>query len=142
MPWPTAVLDVEGAVRDWVNGQTGALVGLGHPLELGAHFKRLRSPFRGSYLLLSRVGGGPNGVQEINLDRARISGSVYGVTKQTAAVAAVAYANVLAVASTTPLLAVTGGRLAAVTDITGPVYLPDGDEERYIVDCIFHVQPN
>lgn len=141
MPWPTAVVEVEGAVRDWVNAQT-ALVGAGHPLELGAHFKRLRSPFRGSYLLLSRVGGGPEGVQEINLDRARISGSVYGVTKQTAAAAAVAYANLLVTASVTPQILVTGGRLAMVTDVTGPLYLIDGDEERYIVDAVFHVQPS
>jgi hypothetical protein len=128
-------------VRDWVNAQT-ALTGPGHPLELGAHLKRLRSPFRGSYLLLSRVGGGPEGAEEINVDRARISGSVYGVTKQTAAAAAVAYANLLVATTLTPQIPVTGGRLAAVTDIAGPNYLPDGDEERYVVDAVFHVQPS
>jgi hypothetical protein len=128
-------------VRDWVNAQA-ALVGTGHPLELGAHFKRLRSPFRGSYLLLSRVGGGPEGIEEINVDRARISGSIYGTTKNTAAIAAVAYANALVVAATTPQIPVTGGRLATVTDVTGPLYLIDGDEERYIVDAVFHVQPS
>jgi hypothetical protein len=138
MPWPSNVADVEGAVRDWVNAQAG-LVGAGHPLELGAHLKRLRSPFRGSYLLLSRVGGGPEGAEEINVDRARISGSVYGVTKITATAAAVAYANALATVS--PQAAVTGGRLAAVTDIVVN-YIPDGDEERVVVDAVFHVQPS
>jgi hypothetical protein len=139
MPWPTTVLDAEGAVRDWVNSLTGTLSGAGRPLELGAHLRRLRSPFRGSYLLLSRVGGGPDPGEEVNLDRARVSGSVYGVTKQTAAAAAVAYANTLAAASVTPGVAITGGRLMVVTDITGPTYLIDGDEERYIVDAVFHL---
>jgi hypothetical protein len=141
VPWPTAVLDVEGAVRDWVNAQT-ALTGAGHPLELGAHLRRLRSPFRGSYLLLSRVGGGPEGTGDLNVDRARISGAIYGVTKQTAGAAAVAYANLLSNASVTPQIPVTGGRLAVVTDIVGPLYLIDGDEERYLVDAVFHCQPS
>jgi hypothetical protein len=142
MPWPTTVLDAEGAARDWVNSLTGTLSGAGRPLELGAHLRRLRSPFRGSYLLLTRVGGGPDPGEEVNLDRARISGSAYGVTKQTAAAAAVANAKALAPASVTPGVAITGGRLMVVTDITGPLYLIDGDEERYIVDAVFHLQPS
>lgn len=140
MPWPSTVLDVEGAVKDWVNAQT-ALVGPGHPLELGAHLKRLRSPYRGSYALLSRVGGGPDPGEEVNLDRARISASVYGITKNTAAAAATAYANALAAAAITPVIPVTGGRLMTVTDLSF-VYVPDGDEERYLVDALFHCQPS
>jgi hypothetical protein len=139
MPFPTTYLDTEGAVRDWVNAQTG-LVGAGHPLPLGAHLKRLRSPFRGSYVLLSRVGGSPDPTEEVNVDQALISGSVYGTTKQGAALAAAAYANLLASATGLPA-AVTGGRLIAVTAITGPNYIPDGDEERYLVDGVFLIQP-
>lgn len=140
MPWPSTVLDVEGAVKDWVNAQT-ALVGPGHPLELGAHLRRLRSPFRGSYALISRVGGGPDPVAEVNLDSARISTAVYGVTKNTAAAAATAYANALVAASVTPVIPVTGGRLMVVSDMS-VVYVPDGDEERYLVDALFHCQPS
>lgn len=139
MPFPTTYLDSEGLVREWVNAQS-ALVGAGHPLPLGAHLKRLRSPFRGSYVLLSRVGGSPDPAEEVNVDQALISGSVYGITKQGAATAAAAYANLLASATGLPA-AVTGGRLIAVTAITGPNYIPDGDEERYLVDGVFLIQP-
>jgi hypothetical protein len=34
-------VDAVGAVRAWINGRTATLVGLGHPLQKGAHFKRL-----------------------------------------------------------------------------------------------------
>jgi hypothetical protein len=139
LPWPTTYLDTEGAVRDWVNSQS-ALVGAGHPLPLGAQLKRLRSPFRGSYVLLSRVGGSPDPGQEANVDQALISGSVYGTTKQAAAVSAAAYANLLASATGLPV-AVPVGRLIAVTAVTGPNYIPDGDEERYLVDGVFLIQP-
>lgn len=140
MPWPTTFLDVEGAIRTWVNAQTGTLVGPGHPLPLGAHVGfGLRSPARGCYLLLARVGGGPD-PGETNVDQARLSGSVYGMKKLPTALAAAAYANLL-VSVTAPVL-LAGGRLMAVTDVSGPLYLPDGDEERYLVDAVFHIQPS
>lgn len=140
MPWPTVYLDSEGAIRTWVNGQAW-LVGPGRPLALGAHLgPRLRSPVRGCYLLLSRIGGGPDPASDVNVDAARLSGSVYGTKKLATANAAVAYGNLLvSVAAPVP---VAGGRLLAVTDVTGPLYLPDGDEERYVVDAVFHIQPN
>ena len=140
MPWPTTFLDAEGAIKTWVNAQTGTLVGPGHPLPLGAHVGiGLRSPARGCYLLLSRVGGGPD-PGETNIDQARISGAVYGMKKLPTALAAAAYGNLLAaVAAPVPL---AGGRLMAVTDISGPLYIPDGDEERYLVDAVFHIQPS
>ena len=140
MPWPTVYLDVEGALKAWVNAQT-ALVGSGKPLPLGAHLGRpLRSPARGSYVLLSRVGGGPDPTADANVDQARISGAVYGTTLHAASLAAAAYANLLAAVAAP--VAVTGGRLMAVTDISGPLYIPDGDEERYLVDAVFHIQPS
>lgn len=141
MPWPTTFIDAEGAIKTWVNAQTLTLVGPGHPLPLGAHVGfGLRSPGRGCYLLLSRIGGGPD-PGEINVDQARLSGAVYGMKKLPTALAAAAYANLLvSVAAPVPLL--PAGRLMAVTDVTGPLYLPDGDEERYLVDAVFHIQPN
>jgi hypothetical protein len=140
MPWPTTYLDVEGAIRAWVNAQT-ALVGAGKPLPLGVHLRRLRSPDRGAYLLLSRIGGGPDPAADANVDQARLSAAVYGVTKAAAALGAAAYGNLLAAQVGAPQ-AITGGRLLTVTDITGPLYLPDGDEERYVLDAVFHIQPS
>ena len=139
MPWPTTVLDAEGAIRTWINAQP-ALVGPGRPLPLGAHVGNpLRSPARGPYVLLTRVGGGPD-PGEVNVDQARVSGSVYGMKKLPAALGAAAYANLL-VAVAAPVALVGGGRLLAVTDLSGPLYLPDVDEERYVVDALFHIQP-
>lgn len=140
MPWPTTFVDVEGAVRNWVNRQTLTLVGPGLPLPLGAHLKRLRSPFRGSYALLSRVGGGPDPASDVNVDGARVSAAVYGVTRRAAAQAAAAYGNLLT--SVLAPVQVDGGTLYAVTDVTGPLYLLDVDEERYVVDAVFHIQPD
>lgn len=137
MPWPTTFLDSEGVIRGWLN--TGPLVGAGRPLPLGVHLVRLRSPYRGSYGLLSRVGGAPD-PGEVNVDEARLSAAIYGTTKKAAAAGATAYANLLA--SVLAPVPVTGGRLLAVTDLTGPLYVPDGDEERYVVDAVFHLQPN
>lgn len=136
MPWPTTFLDSEGVIRGWLN--VGPLVGPGKPLPLGVHLQRLRSPYRGSYGLLSRVGGGPD-PGEVNVDEARLSAAIYGTTKKAAAAGAVAYANLLA--SVLAPVPVGGGRLLAVTDLTGPLYLLDGDEERYVVDAVFHIQP-
>lgn len=141
MPWPTVYLDVEGAIRDWINTQTATLTGPGHPLPLGAHLRQLRSPYRGSYALLSRIGGGPDPLADANVDQARLSASIYGTTKAAAAAAAAAYANLLAAQTGSPQ-PITGGRLLTITDIAGPQYIPDGDEERYLVDAVFHIQPS
>jgi hypothetical protein len=139
VPWPTTFLYAEDVIRAWLATQTGSLVGQGRPVPLGAHLKRLRSPYRGAYLLLSRVGGGPD-PGEVNVDQARLSAAAYAMTARGAAAAAAAYANLLvSIAAPVPL---SGGRLLAVTDLSGPLDLPDGDEERYVVDGLFHIQPN
>jgi hypothetical protein len=141
VPWPTTFLDVEGAIKGWVNAQTATLVGPGHPIPLGAHVGTgLRSPARGCYLLLTRVGGGPD-PGEANVDQARLSSAVYGMKKLPTALAAAAYANLL-VSVTAPVPLLPSGRLMAVTDVSGPLYIPDGDEERYLVDAVFHIQPS
>lgn len=141
MPWPTVYIDVLAALKTWIGAQSG-LTGPNSPLPLGAHIgEPLRSPYRGSYVLLSRIGGGPDPAAEANVDQARISGAVYGTTKRHAGLAANAYANLLVAQSGYPS-AIPGGRLLTVTDVTGPTYIPDGDEDRYLVDAVFHIQPS
>jgi len=128
----TVTVDVEGAVRDWVNTLTDTLVGAGQPIPLGAHLKRLRSPSKQAYVLLSRVGGGDEWGG--HADDARISASIYAMTKEAAAAGAVAYANhVRALGVLQPVVGAV--RLRACDNVTGPTYIPDGDEERYLVDA-------
>jgi len=139
MPVAPAFVDAEAVVRDWVNGLQDDLVGTGRPLPLGAHLKRLRSPDHGAYLQLSLVtsddeysGGGAT--------RARVSGAIRAATKGGAAAAAIAYANTLRrlYAGNTRV----GAAVILVVDgITGPFYLPDGDEERYVVDADLYLAP-
>jgi hypothetical protein len=135
-----AFLDIEGAHRAWVNSLTTTLVGRGHPLALGAHLRRLRSPASGTYALISSVGGGDEWTAESTTGWARISASIYSATsKQNAAYAAAAYANVLRlIPILRPVLTAQGVQLVAVDSITGPLYSPDGDEERYLVDAEIH----
>ena len=136
-------VDAEGAVRDWINSLTEDLVGLGNPLQLGAHLDRLRSPARGCYAWLIRVGGSRSMTAERPFDLARISASVYGTTKKTAADAASAYVAALE--------SLDGRRTALNEDvtcqtvdfITGPIAIDahaTGEEQyRYLIDADFHL---
>lgn len=133
-------VDAEGAVREWINSLTENLVGPGNPLQLGAHFERLRSPARGSYALLYRIGGGDALTAEHPYDQARISATIYGATKASACAAAVAYANAVKAVNGRPV--VMGDAVCQVVDnVAGPQALDrDGSgatEYRYLVDCDF-----
>lgn len=143
MPVAPAFVDAERATRDWVNSLTADLVGAGHPLELGAHLKRLRSPAGGSYVLLTNVTSGDGWLAEGG-SMAHISGAVYGATKEGAARAAVDYANALRrlqVGNTTVGEAPNQVVILTSDNITGPFYVPDGDEERYFVDADLYFTP-
>lgn len=131
-------VDAEGAVRDWVNARQD-LVGEGGPIPLGAHLgDGLRSPGRGAWVLLLRVGGTRGLTAERPMDIARISATVYGTTKETAAAGATAYATALEGLDGAP---VAMGPLVVchvVDNITGPSAVPDGSgEHRYLVDAEF-----
>ena len=132
-----AFFDVEGIFRTYINSLTGTdgLVGPGRPITLGAHLHRLRSPARGCYMILTTVGTPVALDEEGTIGAGRISASIYSATsRENAAIAAVAYANVLnALTITTPV--VGNVRLMTVDAITGPLYVPDVDEERYMVDA-------
>ena len=136
---PTFV-DAEAAVRDWINSLTATLVGAGRPLAQGAHLKRLRSAAGTCYALLSVVGGTTGLAPEAPHHRARISASIYGPTKEAAATAAVAYANTVAGLRGAPQPMGAASCLCAA-DVTGPLYVIDIDEPRYLVDADFYFRP-
>lgn len=136
------VVDAEAAVRAWINSRTADLVGVGHPLQLGAHLNRPRSPGRGAYAWLSRVGGTPGLTAETPVDLARISAAIYAPTKESAANAAVAYANALHALHVGAGRTVMGDAVCvAVDSISGPLWVDDSEgnheQYRYLVDAEF-----
>lgn len=124
--------DAEGLLKTWLNTASGLGPGAGLPLRQGAHLRRLRGPYRGTYVLLSAIGGSSALSPEKPGHRARVSGQVYGVSKEGAAQAAVAYANAL---ETLRNVTVAPAVLLFADAVTGPLYAPDVDEERYLVDA-------
>lgn len=134
-----AFVDAEGVVKDWLVSLSG-LVGVGNPLPAGVHLIRLRSPYTSAWALLSIVGGDDDWVPDGASHRARISASIFGPTRLATATGAVAYANALrTIPVTRPV--VDSVRLTAVAAITGPLYIPDGDDERYLVDADIYLIP-
>jgi hypothetical protein len=133
-------VDAEGAVRDWVNSLQD-LVGQGRPLQLGAHLGRLRSPGRGAYAYLLRVGGTPGLTAERPLDQARISATIFAPTKEIACAGAVAYANALETLDGRPTPMGPAVVCQTVDNITGPVatdeHESNREQYRYLVDADF-----
>ncbi len=134
-----AFTDAEGLLRTWL-ASLSDLVGAGQPLEAGAHLTRLRSPYTQCWALLSAVGGDDQWFADAGSHRARISASVYGPTRRAAANAAVAYANALRrIPAAKP--SVAGVRLDSVDNIAGPIYIPDGEDHRYLLDADLYLIP-
>jgi hypothetical protein len=131
-------VDAEGAFKDYLNTLTGTLVGQGKPLAHGAHLKPLRSPAAGAYVWLTLISGSPSLTAENPVGRARISGLIYGATKEAASKGATAYANLLASldGKRTPMRDV----ICLTSDnIQGPSLVNDQDstknQYRYLVDA-------
>lgn len=139
---PQTFADAEGAVFQWVNTLTTTLVGPGNPLPKGATLDQLRGAAPDCYAWISQVGGGTWFGAENPDQRARISAQVYGPTKQSALLAAAAYAEALVGLNGRPV-AVTGARILLVDSdtISGPLWLPDTDLPRYVVDADFFLRP-
>lgn len=136
------VIDAEAAVRDFINSRTGDLVGVGHPLQLGAFLNRLRSPGKGAYAYLTRVGGTPALTAEQPIDQARISAAIYAPTKEIASAAANAYASVLHTLSLGGHRTPMGDAVCLVVDgISGPLLVDDTESNheqvRYLADADF-----
>lgn len=140
-----SVVDIEGLVRVWLNSLTGAggLVGAGNPVGGGVHLRRMRSPFKSCFVLLASVGTPGPLTEERTTGQARLTASIYGLTKESAALAAAAYVNRMQRITVEHPSVTSGGvsvKLETVDAISGPLYLPDGDEERYLVDLDIWVQ--
>lgn len=139
---PDAFVDVEGVLKLWLAG-LDSLVGAGNPLPAGVHLVRLRAPYTQAWALLSVIAGGDEWLPDAPVHRARISAMIYGPTRLAANTGAVAYSNTLRqIPRLRPVIDSAGRQLVAVNAITGPLYVPDGEDERYLVDADIYVTPS
>jgi hypothetical protein len=134
-------VDAVGAVRAWINSRTATLVGLGKPLQKGAHFKRLDGAADATYALLTEgpttLGGGAEN-PDMN---ASLLAEVYGGTREEATAAAVALAEDLSSTLAGIPVDVPGARLYVADDLTGPLWAPDGDLPRLTLTFTVRMRP-
>lgn len=138
----TTVVDAVGAARTWINSRTDRLVGLGKPLQKGAHLKSLDGAADTCYAYLtllpgSTVGGGAESGQMY----ARISAQVYGPTLEAVTYASVALADEVVTYLAGQWADVGGVRIWCGDDVTGPSDVPDGNLPRHVVDFTLIMQP-
>jgi hypothetical protein len=125
------------AIIEWVN--RSPIVGRGKPLAGGASDERRRSPGQGAYVYLTWIATARDG-SDGDLTLPVLSGSVYGMDERNARKAAVAYAQLIARLDGDPIT--SGGALVLCADqVTGPSWIPDGREPRYLVDATFSITP-
>lgn len=137
------MVDAPAAIREWVNAQTTDLVGEGKPLPKGAHLTRLHGAHNAAYVYLSIVDAGvAMGIEDDDM-RARVSGQVYGQRQEDTTRAAVAYANAIVSMFRDPPVSLPGvGVLLICADaLAGPLWVPDGDIPRCLVDADFILRP-
>lgn len=134
--------DALGAVRLWINGRTGTLVGPGKPLALGAHLKHVQGAGEKTYAFMEeqlslRSADSPEDPDMM----AALSAQVYGGTREAAAAAATALAEEISSQLTGRGTAVTGALLFAADDIQGPQWVPDGNTPRYLLGFTVRLRP-
>jgi hypothetical protein len=134
------MLDVEGIVCDWLNTRTD-LVGPTRPLNAGAHLKRIRH--QGCYAYVIAVGTPADLVHDVPIGKARISVTVYGMTKEVAARGAIAYGSILERIALGVTEKMGDYKCIAVDNIIGPTPVDDQlttrEEHRYLVDADFWI---
>jgi hypothetical protein len=136
----SAYVDATSAAIEWINSQTATLVGAGKPIQNGAMRRRLRSPGEGAYVFVDLISTTEEPT-EAPIHQARIQCSVYAGTEPAAAQAAVALGNAMRDVDGRPV-SLTGITLWLIADLSGPLFSPDGDEQRYLLDAVFHFSPS
>jgi hypothetical protein len=138
----TTYVDAVAAVHEWVNAQTTTLVGVGNPLQLGATYKVRDGAALATYAVPFELPASLWGGHENPSMAAPVSMQIYGPTKESAAQAAKAYAEALmpllqGVRATVTLSTGEVVTIAGVDGISGPQWVPDGNEPRYVVEAGF-----
>lgn len=136
MPYPAATVDAEGVLRDWLNTLTSTLVGVGRPLTGGVFLDQpTRSPGKGTWAVITRIGG-TDAWNEAQADNARITCSIFSISKLAALNGARAYANTIRGLAAAPQL-VDGVRIMTVDNVAGPTWIPNPAKAlpQYLVDA-------
>lgn len=135
--------DAGGTMRDWINSRTATLVGLGNPLQKGAHLKDLDGAMSATYARLDELAAFRSDDSAEDPDMmATLAANVYGGTREATAAAAVALCEELS-SQLCGCQAVVPGALVFVSDdIQGPTWAPDGDTPRMIVQFTVRIRPN
>lgn len=133
-------VDAVGAMRSWINSRTTTLVGVGHPLQMGAHLKLLTGAASASYAYLTLLPGTylPLGA-ESPVIISRISAQVYGPSLEAVTFASVALADEICegLKGNPQVVTLPSGaqvKLWVSDDLTGPSDLPDNDVPRHLLD--------
>jgi hypothetical protein len=134
--------DAVGVMREWINSRTTTLVGVGHPLQQGAHLKKISGGAPAAYAYLEegisfRSADSPESPDML----AAMSAQIYADTREAAGLAATALAEELSTQLEGRETAVTGAVIYAVDDIQGPAYVPDGDRPRLLLNWTVRIRP-
>jgi hypothetical protein len=136
-------VDSVAAMRAWINGRTATLVGLGFPLQKGAHLKHLDGAASATYALIEEVTALRSEDSPEDPDMMSVlTAQVYGGTREAATAAAVALAEELSGQLAGRQTAVPGALIFVSDDIQGPTWAPDQDVPRMIVQFTVRVRPN
>lgn len=133
-------VDAVGAVKAWINSRTATLVGAGKPLQKGAHTKHIRGALSACYAYLEEGVSAQVGAENPDM-LAAVSAQVYGGTREAATTAAVALAEELTAELAGRRASVPGAELLVGDDVTGPLWAPDGDMPRLLVQFTVWCRP-
>lgn len=135
-------VDALGAMREWINSRTDALVGPDKPLWLGAHLKKLGGGEPKAYAFIEEQFSTRTLDSPENPDmQAALSAQVYARTREVATAAAVALAEEISTNLEGREAMVPGATLYAADDIQGPMWLPDGDLPRLVLNWTIRMRP-
>lgn len=142
-----AAVDVEGAVRAYVNAYPG-LCGAGNPLANGVHIGKARSSSRGAIGEIELIS--PRTIDDIT-DTATVSFAIKAVgsergAREVAELACRKLAEAVRALSGAPVIVTTGRgdqvKLLVAGDSQGPTFGGDiGGEATYLFDATFRCQP-
>jgi ABC-type uncharacterized transport system substrate-binding protein len=135
-------VDALAVMRAWINGRTTTLVGVGHPLQLGAHLKHVQGAGEKAYAFLEeQVSLRSDDAAEDPDMLAQMSAQVYGGTREAAATAATALAEELSSQLNGRPAVMALGTIFAVDDLQGPQWQPDGTMPRYLLGFTVRLRP-
>ena len=134
-------VDALGAMKFWINNRPG-LVGIGMPLQEGAHLKHLKGVAPATYAFLEEQLSTRSTDAGENPDMmAALSAQVYGGTREAATAAAVALCEEISTQLCGCAANVPGATLFVADDIQGPSWFPDGSVPRLLVQWVVRVRP-